>query len=85
MDARQLDRPPHFARRPRDRLILADAIQPHAISASAMNRPNIDQRPHPPALLASDHIVVAAMVPTISISANTRPVVPQIGDVALVE
>ena len=75
----------HRPRLPFDRLILADAIQPHAVPAGAMNWPNIDQWPNPPALVASNHIVVAAIVPTISISANTRPVVPHKGELALSE
>ena len=62
----------HRPRLPLDRLILANAIQPHAIAAGAMNRPHVDQRPDLAALFASDHSSVAVIVPTMSIVASSR-------------
>jgi hypothetical protein len=71
MSAGELDRP-HRPRLPLDRLIFANAIQPHAVPTSAMNRPHVDQRPNLAALVANDHSSVAVIVPTMSIVASSR-------------
>ena len=72
MTAKELDRT-HRPRLPLDRLIFVNAIQPHAIATSAMDRPHVDQRPSLAALFACDHSSVAVIVPTMSGSANSRP------------
>lgn len=72
MAARELD----FARRARplfDRLVFGDAIGSDAVTASTMDRPNPHRLVASPALIAANHSRFAAMVPTMSTSANSRP------------